>query len=134
MTNEQKIKSMSTEELAEYIFELGNGREYCYGHCIYQDEKDCTRHNCLEGVTAWLKQEISSDSIRSSGWISVKDKLPETAQFCFVACHEWDMFEDALSSTVHFRVLQYLPDVGCWNVKTPVQVLAWMPIPELPEK
>jgi hypothetical protein len=66
MTNEQKIKAMSTEELAKYIFELGNGSEYCYGHCIYQDDKDCTRHNCLEGVTAWLKQNTVSDNGHSS--------------------------------------------------------------------
>ena len=70
-------------------------------------------------------------------WIPCSERMPDGDKneiYCLVTCREWDMFEDALSSTVHFRVLQYLPDVGCWNVKTPVQVLAWMPIPELPEE
>ena len=55
---------MSDEELAEYIFDLGNGSEYCYGQCAYQD--DCTTKGldydtCIKGVTAWLRQPVKEE-------------------------------------------------------------------------
>ena len=58
-TNADRIRSMSDKELAEYIFDLGNGSEYCYGHCAYQD--DCAtigldHDTCIKGVIDWLKQ------------------------------------------------------------------------------
>ena len=40
MTNRQRIEAMTDEELAEYLFDRGNGSEYCYGICAYQDECD----------------------------------------------------------------------------------------------
>ena len=136
MTNEQKIKSMSTKELAEYIFELGNGSEYCYGHCIYQDEKNCDCHNCLEGVMAWLKQGTSSNNIHADGWISSKDRLPDIDRksevpgwskevigyhrqygivfcYCRISTREW-----MLSKSCHITS----------------EITHWMPLPEPPEK
>jgi hypothetical protein len=64
LTNADRIRSMSDEELAEYIFDLGNCSEYCYGHCAYQD--DCNTegldHNtCIKGVIDWLKQPVKED-------------------------------------------------------------------------
>jgi Lar family restriction alleviation protein len=63
-TNANRIRSMTDEELAEYIFDLGNGSEYCYGHCAYQD--DCNAegldHNtCIKGVIDWLKQPVKEE-------------------------------------------------------------------------
>ena len=58
-TNADRIRSMSDKELAEYIFDLGNGSEYCYGHCAYQDDcatKGLDHDTCIKGVIAWLKQ------------------------------------------------------------------------------
>jgi hypothetical protein len=64
LTNADRIRGMSDEELAEYIFDLGNGSEYCYGHCAYQD--DCNTegldHNtCIKGVIDWLKQPVKEE-------------------------------------------------------------------------
>ena len=133
MANEQKIKSMTTEELAEYIFELGNGTEYCHGHCICQDEEDCSQHDCLKGVKAWLNQDDLSDGKHTSGWTLCSDRLPDNTQTCLVYCQEWDLFFGGWGGNYTFRLLEYLPDAGIWNIKTPVQVLAWMPLPEPPE-
>ena len=133
MTNEQKIKSMTTEELAKYIYVLGNGTEYCYGHCIYQDEEDCSQHACLEGVRKWLNQNELSDSRQTSGWTLCSDRLPDKMQTYLVYCREWNVFFGEWDRNYVFRLLQYLPDAGIWNIKTPVHVLAWMPIPEPPE-
>lgn len=60
MTNYEKIKSMSKEELSEYIFDLGNGSEYCYGHCAFQNMENCPNktEQCLIGVQKWLDMEI----------------------------------------------------------------------------
>ena len=59
-TNADRIRSMSDKELAEYIFDLGNGSEYCYGHCAYQDDcatKGLSHDTCIKGVIDWLKQK-----------------------------------------------------------------------------
>lgn len=63
-TNADRIRSMSDKELAEYIFDLGNGSEYCYGHCAYQD--DCATNGldhdtCIKGVIDWLKQPVKKE-------------------------------------------------------------------------
>lgn len=60
MTNRQRIQQMSDEELAEYLFDRGNGCEYCYGICAYQ--YDCDGHDhaqefCIEQIVKWLNQE-----------------------------------------------------------------------------
>lgn len=60
-TNKNLIRKMSDEDLAKLIFDLGNGSEYCYGHCIHQDngpacnsaQNDYPR-GCIAGVLAWL--------------------------------------------------------------------------------
>ena len=59
VSNADRIRSMSDEELAEYIFDLGNGSEYCYGHCAYQDDcwpRGLDHDTCIKGVIDWLKQ------------------------------------------------------------------------------
>lgn len=63
VTNADRIRSMNDEELAEYIFGLGNGPENCDGHCAYQDDCNAEGFNyntcikaCIKGVTDWLKQ------------------------------------------------------------------------------
>lgn len=64
MTNFEKIKQMGVKELAEYIFDLGNGREYCYGHCIHDHDENCPndgRTGCISGVIKWLESEVKYD-------------------------------------------------------------------------
>ena len=94
---------------------------------------DCIIYNADNKYFLTEEEAAKAWNSRASGWISVKDRLPENAKFCLVVCYEWDMFEDNWGKAIHFRILQYLPMSGCWNIKTPVRVLAWMPVPELPE-
>ena len=58
-TNADRIRSMTDEELAKYLYHRGNDCEYCYGICAYQDEcHEC--HNeefCITHIIQWLKQE-----------------------------------------------------------------------------
>jgi hypothetical protein len=64
VSNADRIRSMSDEELAEYIFDLGNGSEYCYGHCAYQDDcatKGLDHDTCIKGVIDWLKQPAKEE-------------------------------------------------------------------------
>ena len=63
-TNADRIRSMTDEELAEYLFERGNGDEYCYGICVHQDDvnacvKALKQDGCIQSVVAWLKQEYT---------------------------------------------------------------------------
>ena len=61
MTNADRIRAMTDEELAEYLFDRGNGCEYCYGICAFQDECDGEDHAqefCIEQIVKWLKQEV----------------------------------------------------------------------------
>lgn len=61
------IRNMSDERLAKYIFYLGNGCEYCYGHCIHQnDESACEAAQnvpggCEAGVLGWIKSPVEKD-------------------------------------------------------------------------
>ena len=60
MTNRDRIMLMTDEELAEYLFDRGNGCEYCYGICAYQDECDSRDHArcfCISQIVKWLQQE-----------------------------------------------------------------------------
>ena len=64
-TNADRIRSMTDEELAEYLFERGNGDEYCYGICVHQDDinacvKTLKQNGCIQSVVAWLKQECEA--------------------------------------------------------------------------
>jgi len=64
MTNEEVIKSMSTEMLANYLFERGNCCEYCYGICANQDYCSGYQENtsvCIKGICKWLRQEQEHD-------------------------------------------------------------------------
>lgn len=58
-TNSDRIRAMSDEELAEYLFDRGNGSEYCYGICAYQEEcHEChAQEFCIQQIVAWLQQE-----------------------------------------------------------------------------
>ena len=59
ITKADRIRAMSDEELAEYLFDRGNGSEYCYGICAYQDKcKEAhAQEFCIEQIINWLKQE-----------------------------------------------------------------------------
>jgi len=67
-------------------------------------------------------------------WIFCESRLPEQRQLCVVACYEWSMFDDCFDNVIKYRILEYLPDYGIWNIKTPLRVLAWIPIPEFREQ
>ena len=63
-TNADRIRAMTDEELAKYLFERGNCSEYCYGICAYQDDEiTCKKlfeqDKCTHGVVVWLKQEAT---------------------------------------------------------------------------
>ena len=64
LTNADRIRTMIDEELAEYLFDRGNGSEYCYGICAFQNECDGQDHAqefCIEQIVKWLKQEVKYD-------------------------------------------------------------------------
>jgi hypothetical protein len=68
VTNADRIRSLNDEELAEYIFGLGNGPENCDGHCAYQDDCNAEGFNystcikaCIKEVTDWLKQPVKEE-------------------------------------------------------------------------
>lgn len=62
VTNADRIRAMSIEKLAGYLFWRGNGGEYCYGICAYQDE--CKEYHsdefCIEQIAKWLREEAKT--------------------------------------------------------------------------
>ena len=60
LTNADRIRAMSDEDLAKYLFDRGNCTEYCYGICAYQDRCRGPYSNefCLSQIETWLKQEV----------------------------------------------------------------------------
>lgn len=75
------IRAMNDAALARLIFNLGNGREYCYGHCIYQDDQSAceaaqeTTDGCIAGVLAWLRSPADKTQFSAS-----RDDLPRRAK------------------------------------------------------
>lgn len=63
-TNADRIRAMTDEELAEYLYDRGNGCEYCYGICAYQ--YDCndfrSQEFCVEQIVKWLNQDYKGDN------------------------------------------------------------------------
>ena len=60
MTNGDKIRSMTDEELARW---LNNEASCTCNICIGQkDKSSCTYYMCEECVAKWLKQEVSEDA------------------------------------------------------------------------
>lgn len=53
MTNYEKIKNMTVEEMEQFI-----EHTMPCGCCIYVDDEHCECLKCKEGITAWLKQEV----------------------------------------------------------------------------
>lgn len=64
MTNEEVIRSMTTEQLANYLFGRGNCQEYCYGICAVQDECEYPYPEgevCIKNICKWLRQEQENE-------------------------------------------------------------------------
>jgi hypothetical protein len=59
MVYADKIRSLTNEQLAFYLFDrCGNG-EYCHGICAYEyGSNQCVfpayHENCIKGITEWL--------------------------------------------------------------------------------
>lgn len=53
MTNGDRIRQMSNEELAKMLKET----ETCYWCKYYNDGEDCGNVPCLEGIKAYLESE-----------------------------------------------------------------------------
>jgi uncharacterized cysteine cluster protein YcgN (CxxCxxCC family) len=58
MTNADKIRQMTDEELAEYLCDRTSECYHCEGcgKCHYDKEKEM-----MTGMIDWLKQEVESD-------------------------------------------------------------------------
>ena len=54
-TNFDRIKAMSVEEMAEYIFLYDS--EYCC-YCIYNGADHSNGYDCREGIQKWLESEV----------------------------------------------------------------------------
>lgn len=55
MTNGDRIRQMTDEELADILSDKCSVCNYQYGRC---DSQFCI---CAEGVLAWLKQEVKTN-------------------------------------------------------------------------
>lgn len=56
MTNGDKIRSMTDEELAEWLTDGHEQCDFCAKHLCDFDS------DCVHGVLKWLKQEVSEDA------------------------------------------------------------------------
>ena len=65
MNNYERIKQMSVDEMAKFIFNENNGTEYACGFCPKQEWCDETfpgmnyplEEVCIDGMKQWLLQE-----------------------------------------------------------------------------
>lgn len=62
MTNGDKIRAMTDEELAEFI-DIYNIEDICKTRCAVVNYQDCIGcENCKGNILLWLKQEVSEDA------------------------------------------------------------------------
>ena len=65
------------------------------------------------------------------GWISCSERMPDNTVPCLVYYREYDVF-DGKYRDPDVMILSYIPDAKIWNIKSPVKVSHWMPLPEPP--
>lgn len=65
-----------------------------------------------------------------SEWIDCKTRVPESNLPCLVTYREWDIFKHRYSNEREIRILSYMPECKMWNIKSPIKVEAWMPLPK----
>ena len=60
MTNGDRIRQMSNEELVEVLCDVRNCCRYCIGKYKHFDEFDCVANevDCKEGIKAYLESEV----------------------------------------------------------------------------
>ena len=67
LTNYEKIKSMSVDEMAEFLEDEDNlATQYCNKKCCvyFEDNGDCKaykavkRNSCVQAVKQWLESEV----------------------------------------------------------------------------
>jgi len=56
MTNGDKIRSMSNEELAIYLDTVGYGCNFCIGE---RNDDACRARNCTDNIIEYLNQEVT---------------------------------------------------------------------------
>ena len=69
MNNFEKIKNMTIDEMAEFVFAQNNGSEYSCEFCPKQEwcieNYPCWRKPstdiCIEGVKQWLLSEVENE-------------------------------------------------------------------------
>ena len=59
MTNYERIKNMSIEEMAEWLHNQTSGNIPCA--CIITDGLNCYEMDCLEGTIKYLESEVTND-------------------------------------------------------------------------
>lgn len=59
MTKGDWIRSMTDNELADWLDEHDDQWDFCHNKCPYFDGMDCTKsaQSCKDGRLEWLKQE-----------------------------------------------------------------------------
>ena len=102
----------------------------------YIDENDEAEIERLTQLKKDLRKALygnKCEKINMRDWISVKDRLPngDKEVFCLVTCYEIDFYDSSKFCEIPvIRVLSYLPQYQIWNIKEPVKVVAWLPLPE----
>ena len=64
MTNAEKIRSMTDEELGEFLAEMVDHAPCCDACCIINLAGYCRYpyYGCDENALAWLRQEVTDDA------------------------------------------------------------------------
>lgn len=63
MTNADKIRGMTDEQLAKWFNEHDDQWYFCNNDCPYNNGVGCTERarSCLEGRLKWLRQEADNE-------------------------------------------------------------------------
>ena len=82
--------------------------------------------------TVEAKLETTLDTTEK--WINCEERLPDNSDYCLVIYSDYDIYTNDYSGKKRCMVLDYMPQYGIWNIKAPIKVYYWMPLPEFPNE
>jgi len=68
-------------------------------------------------------------------WTLCAERMPDKIQLCLTLCRELDTKNGKCDRNISFRLMEYHPYFKIWrssSSETFLQVIAWMPVPEIP--
>ena len=122
--NKKYVELSALKAKLNYLFRV-------YSVSPQMKKKYIDRINSLP-YTVEAKLETTLDTTEK--WISCEERLPDNSEPCLVIYSKYDIDTNDFSEERNCMVLSYMPEWKIWNIKAPIKVWYWLPLPEFPNE